>query len=1344
MKSGGPWNLRGLHPEARAAAREAARRSGMSVGEWFNTVIQPTDDDEQWWAADVDREPEDQRPPGFNHDNEERDRHRGSSWRQRSREPDDRWQPNVHDDARERDHCDPNWRRDREPDHRRPRKFNDDRGRQRHRDTNWSRRDHDAETEWRRSFREVDPGYGRPPAAQPRRPRREPDDQFRRTLHDDDREQGQPPAAQVRRRRREPDDQFRPTLHDDDREQGRYAEANQHRRERSKHDQTSAPEGRPYRENRHRQPAPYRPEPERAVRPPPREPERYEERLVREPTENDHDASIDRAIAEIEARQRALDRDVSAEIKPQPRASAGDAVAEITAPPRAPAGDVAAEVTARPRMSDGDAEAAIKATPHGPAVDVAAEIKARQRELDGGVTAEAKPSPVPLDDDIAAEITVPARLPDDAPPERSFGDREPLPLSSRPQESQSPPKQSLHSGAAPLDLSGLEQQLREITTRIEALRPAGDLEAAINGLRAGLAEIGRSLTEALPRRALESLEIEVKALGQRIDHSRQSGVNSTALAGVERGLAEVREALRGLTPAESLVGFREAVDTLAKRVDAIVAKDDPAALQQLETAIGALRGIVSHVASNDTLTKVAEDVRALAAKVDGLASSAANPPSFSALENRIDTLAAALNASAEAGHAVPRELERLLSGLIEKLEWVQLTHTDHTALAHLEDRIATLVKRLDASDARLGLLEGVERGLADLLVYIEQLPGKNGAEQGGIKKPVAGAFEQEVAEIKQTERRTQESLEAVQGTVEHVVDRLAMIESGMRVDRTKPALAEPVPANAQKPASGPPPIAAKSAAIPLEPGAAAALTPIKPEPAPQRSVAARTPIDPNLPPDHPLEPGYAPGRSRQPPSAADRIAASEATLGSKPPIIPDPGGGKPDFIAAARRAAQAAASASPQAKSSPGSASVAPAKTLTERLRKLVVAAAVVGIVVGGFHIISRLFADGGSSAPSQVQTEPPRAEPELPNVQSQPPRAQPDTPPEHTMPPHAQAEPQVQTQALPLPAAQPPAGPAAIIPVPPPSVNSTQNRGTPSATVSPATGVGPAQQSSGKQTTVPSATSSGPSPVGPKAPMDITGALGPSLPHEPAAARASRSSDKLPAAIGGPALRAAALAGDPSAAYEVAVRFAEGRVVPPNNEEAARWFDRAAKKGLAPAQFRLGALYEKGVGVKKDLAAARDLYRAAADKGHGKAMHNLAVLYSEGINGAADYRSAAEWFHRAAERGVADSQFNLAVLYARGVGVEQNFEEAYKWFSLAAQEGDRDAARKRDEVASHLDEEALTAARLAAQTFKPLPQPADAVTVKGAWDPPATAAPPAKAKPRSAKAAAPETAKVN
>ncbi len=100
-------------------------------------------------------------------------------------------------------------------------------------------------------------------------------------------------------------------------------------------------------------------------------------------------------------------------------------------------------------------------------------------------------------------------------------------------------------------------------------------------------------------------------------------------------------------------------------------------------------------------------------------------------------------------------------------------------------------------------------------------------------------------------------------------------------------------------------------------------------------------------------------------------------------------------------------------------------------------------------------------------------------------------------------------------------------------------------------------------------------------------------------------------------------------------MRFAEGRGVLPNNEEAAYWLQRAAKQGLAPAQFRLGGLYEKGLGVKKDLATARDLYLAAAEKGNGKAMHNLAVLYAEGVDGPPDYNKASVWFHKAADHGV-------------------------------------------------------------------------------------------------------------
>jgi len=260
----------------------------------------------------------------------------------------------------------------------------------------------------------------------------------------------------------------------------------------------------------------------------------------------------------------------------------------------------------------------------------------------------------------------------------------------------------------------------------------------------------------------------------------------------------------------------------------------------------------------------------------------------------------------------------------------------------------------------------------------------------------------------------------------------------------------------------------------------------------------------------------------------------------------------------------------------------------------------------------------------------------------------------------------------------------------------------------------------------------------------DITG----SLPRVPAASPAAPSQaapampavpapdTALPAAIGSPALREAAAKNDPAAAYEVALRYAEGQGVPQNLAEAARWYERAANQGLAPAQFRLGSMYEKGLGVKKDIEAARKLYIAAADKGNAKAMHNLAVLHAEGVDGKPNFQVAAQWFRKAADRGVADSQYNLGILYARGIGVEQNLAESYKWFTLAAQQGDKDSIKKRDDLAARLDQQSLMAAKLAVQTWTPDPQPESATIVRpppGGWDRPVAGVGPVKPRPRPA-----------
>ncbi len=136
--------------------------------------------------------------------------------------------------------------------------------------------------------------------------------------------------------------------------------------------------------------------------------------------------------------------------------------------------------------------------------------------------------------------------------------------------------------------------------------------------------------------------------------------------GIEHGLAEVRDAMQGLTPAENLVGFNEAVGFLAEKIDLIVAQKDPATLQQLESAITTLRGVSAHIASNETVRQLADDVAVLAEKVEGIANASAAGEALSGLEHRIAALADTLAERSQNGDTVPPLLESLVNSLSEQ------------------------------------------------------------------------------------------------------------------------------------------------------------------------------------------------------------------------------------------------------------------------------------------------------------------------------------------------------------------------------------------------------------------------------------------------------------------------------------------------------------------------------------------------------------------------------------------------------------------------------------------------------------------------------------------------------
>ncbi|MBY0381207.1 MAG: hypothetical protein K2W78_04745, partial [Xanthobacteraceae bacterium] len=578
--------------------------------------------------------------------------------------------------------------------------------------------------------------------------------------------------------------------------------------------------------------------------------------------------------------------------------------------------------------------------------------------------------------------------------------------------------------------AALERHLSGISSQLMSLRQPDGAEQSITAFRSELADIRQAILEAMPRRAIESLENEIRSLGRRIDETHHHGADGSALASIERALSEIRTELRSLTPAEQLTGFDEAIRHLGAKIDSIVrSSQDPGTIQQLNDAISALKTIVANVASNEALSQLSEHVRALSVKVDQLAQTQ-HGDMFAALEQRIAVLTTVLEQRERAAPADSSYFDNAVRTISDRLDNLQIGSDASSTFSHVEQRVAHLLERLEAVETRPSNFGQIESGLSDIMQVLQQQ--RAAAESNPAREAAAPnsdfveTIRRELSDMRvgqiETNRHTQDALEVVHNTLGHVVDRLAQIENDLRQARpvvpevvsptvaaqpapraqapaippqTRPELPNPaLMQTAARPAPQGKPEFAQPAPVPTfsapsvetptpaaaapRNGSAAAM-----DAAPAASVAAamsqtprhipRSPIDPDLPPDHPLEPGSRVQPAR--PSAAARIASSEIAIQDSPAKPSEPVSSA-NFIQAARRAAQAAQAEAdgkkPAKKANRVSAltdaarisskPAGPAATGSSRVRALLVGVSVVVIVLGTFKMAMNYLSSGDPS----------------------------------------------------------------------------------------------------------------------------------------------------------------------------------------------------------------------------------------------------------------------------------------------------------------------------------------------------------------------------------------------
>lgn len=78
--------------------------------------------------------------------------------------------------------------------------------------------------------------------------------------------------------------------------------------------------------------------------------------------------------------------------------------------------------------------------------------------------------------------------------------------------------------------------------------------------------------------------------------------------------------------------------------------------------------------------------------------------------------------------------------------------------------------------------------------------------------------------------------------------------------------------------------------------------------------------------------------------------------------------------------------------------------------------------------------------------------------------------------------------------------------------------------------------------------------------------------------------------------------------------------------------------------------------------------------RGDEKAQFEVGVMFERGIGVDLNQTQAAKWYEKSAIQGHKDAQYNIGIMYAGGRGVEQNNQFAMMWLASAAKQGDKES----------------------------------------------------------------------
>ncbi len=333
-------------------------------------------------------------------------------------------------------------------------------------------------------------------------------------------------------------------------------------------------------------------------------------------------------------------------------------------------------------------------------------------------------------------------------------------------------------GAASRGPGDVEKALRDLNQRVEAVLSAPSSTADFDGLRAELAAMGRSLTDVAPRGAIAGLERAMRELASRVDQAQDAMSRAS----------EASSRVSGETGA----GVEKALRDLSRRVEEVLSAPSSAAdFDGLRSEMASIGRSLADVAPRGAVAGLESAMRELANRVDQAqdamlrASEASSRASGAAVEQALRDLAARVETALSSPSA---SAGADLAGVRSELASMGRALADvapRGAVAGLESAVRDLSQRVDqARDAvfRAAQAQGQPTSSAEIEALARQVAAMSRALDDVAPRSQMASLENAVIALgDRIERSRGEGLrETVLGPIETLADELrrAMAEAG--------------------------------------------------------------------------------------------------------------------------------------------------------------------------------------------------------------------------------------------------------------------------------------------------------------------------------------------------------------------------------------------------------------------------------------------------------------------------------------------------------------------------------------------------------------------------------------